>query len=172
MDERLFLNSSLREEYLEYIFLGALSQCAWRRRVDLEILRCQTDSQGYDLILEASGVQRHVQLKSSYIGARTAQQKISLNLAAKPSGCVVWIGFDPETLEQTEFRFFGASPGARLPGLGDRAAKHTKANSQGVKAERSNLRIVPKGKFKLLKSHDQVFEFLFGTENGEKSCQP
>ena len=74
IDQRLFLNASLREEYLEYVFLGSLCQTAWKRDEELEILRCQTDAQGYDLILEARGFQRHVQLKSSYIGSRTASQ--------------------------------------------------------------------------------------------------
>lgn len=165
LDDRLYLNSSLREEYLEYIFLGGLCQTAWRRKEELEILRCQTDAQGYDLILEARSHQRHVQLKSSYSGARAASQKISLNLARKPSGCVVWIGFDPVDLTQTEFRFFGGKPGDPLPDLGDRIAKHTKANSKGVKLERTNLRILAKGKFEVLDSYDAVFETLFGPTN-------
>ncbi|MEM9844634.1 MAG: hypothetical protein AAF965_07525, partial [Pseudomonadota bacterium] len=80
----------------------------------------------------------------------------------KPSGCVLWIGFDPETLEQVEFRFFGGTPGHPLPELGDRIAKHTKANSEGIKLERQNQRVLAKGKFTLLESCEDVFDHLFG----------
>jgi len=161
-DDRLFLNSSLREEYLEYIFLAGMSREAWMRRQNLEILRCATDSQGYDLILETEDAQRHVQLKSSYLGASTPNVKVSLNLARKPSGCVIWIGFDKDTLKQTEFRFFGAEPNKPLPQLGDTIAKHTKANRKGEKLERPNLRVLAKGKFDVLTSYGEVFERLFG----------
>jgi hypothetical protein len=42
----------------------------WRRNVrDLEILRPEVDSGGYDLALEFKRLTRHVQLKSSFTGA-------------------------------------------------------------------------------------------------------
>ena len=91
--------SSLREQYLEYGFLGQLCQEMYRRDVGMDILRSHTDRSGYDILLEANGVERHVQLKSSFVGAKTAIQKINMRLADKPSGCVVWVRFQRDTFE-------------------------------------------------------------------------
>ncbi|MBY5973602.1 hypothetical protein KUV28_14670 [Ferrimonas balearica] len=161
-DARLYLQSSLREEYVEYIFLAGICKVAWQYDTPLEVLRTQTDAQGYDLILDCNGVQRHIQLKSSRNGGSTADQKISTRLAAKPSGCVVWIVFDEETLEQTSFLFFGGHPNSPLPELGNRIAKHTKGNSAGVKAERPNIRVVTKGRFDPVAGYEALYLRLFG----------
>ena len=76
--------SSLREQYLEYALLGALCQEMWRRGLEMDILRSHTDRSGYDILLEADGIQRHVQLKSSFVGAKTSRQKINVKLANRP----------------------------------------------------------------------------------------
>ena len=81
----------------------------------MDILRSHTDRSGYDILLEAEGVERHVQLKSSFVGAKTATQKINVRLAEKPSGCVVWVRFQRETFELAEFLWFGGLPGEPLP---------------------------------------------------------
>jgi hypothetical protein len=47
--------------------------------------------------------------------------------------------------------------------LGDRVARHTKADKTGVKAERSNLRMVAKSSFKTLRIMDEVVEDIFGS---------
>lgn len=153
--------SSLREQYLEYGFLGDLCREMWRRRVPMDVLRSHTDRSGYDLLLEAAGIQRHVQLKSSYIGAKTAVQKINARLAERPSGCVVWIRFDPGTLEQTGFLWFGASPGDPLPDLGSRVGRHTKGDMTGYKATREWIRIVPRGRFEVAGSICLIADKLF-----------
>jgi len=50
-----------------------------------------------------------------------------------------------------------------LPGLdGLKGAKHTKGEQGGFKAERSNIRVLPKGWFKNISSVDEVYEALFG----------
>ncbi|MEM9911558.1 MAG: hypothetical protein AAF922_12325 [Pseudomonadota bacterium] len=60
--------------------------------------------------------------------------------------------------EYLEYVFLAGYP---LPGLWDRVAKHTKANSAGVKKERNDRRVLAKGKFKMLGSYDDVFDHLF-----------
>ena len=154
--------SSLREQYLEYGFLNGLCREMWQRGELMDVLRSHTDQSGYDLLLEAHGIQRHVQLKSSFLGAKTARQKVNTRLAERPSGCIVWIRFDPETLEQTEFLWFGGDPGAPLPEMGDRVVRHTKGNAQGVKADRSGIRVLNKGQFDRVVGFDALADRLFG----------
>lgn len=105
---------------------------------------------------------RHVQLKASVAGGSTSTQKINVALSKKPGGCVIWIIVDPDTLEPVEYLWFGAPPGEDLPDLGDKRARHSKANSEGFKAEREALRVVNKGRFTRLKSIHEVFVALFG----------
>lgn len=160
--DRLFEHSSSREEYLEYIFLGELSAEAWKRQVFVEILRSNTDAFGYDLVLECGGIIRHVQLKSSHLAAKTSRQSIGISLANKPSGCVIWLLFDAQSLKLQKYRWFGGKPGAPLPDLGERLAKHSKGNAQGVKLSRPNHRMVSRGKFVDVGTISEVFEHLFG----------
>ena len=54
--------SSLREQYLEYAFIGALCEEMWKRGRAMDILRSHINRSGYDILLEADGIQRHVQL--------------------------------------------------------------------------------------------------------------
>ena len=153
--------SSLREQYLEYGFLGQLCQEMYRRDVGMDILRSHTDRSGYDILLEANGVERHVQLKSSFVGAKTAIQKINMRLADKPSGCVVWVRFQRDTFELAEFLWFGGLPGEPLPPLGNRVAKHTKGDQFGNKAERSGIRVLNKGQFTTIPSIPALVDRLF-----------
>ena len=127
----------------------------------MDILRSHTDRSGYDILLEANGVERHVQLKSSFVGAKTARQKINVRLAEKPSGCVIWVWFDPETLELSEFLWFGASPGKPLPALGDKVGKHVKGNRHGHKAERASIRVINKGRFERIADVKALADRLF-----------
>lgn len=158
------MHSSLREKILDHLFIGTLLRCLWRRGVqDIHVLRAEVDSGGYDLVLDWCGLTRHVQLKSSETGAKTAHVPISLDLAAKPSGCVIWKWFKPDTMEFDEFLWFGDVPGKPLPSLGDKVAKHSRANRMGVKGERPNHRNVRKSEFKRLKTIDDVAEALFIT---------
>ena len=91
-DTAHFLESGLREKVIEHLFVGDLLRCLWRQGSrDIEVLRAEVDRAGYDLVLECNGVLRHVQLKSSHRSAKTRDVKIHVNLAEKPSGCVIWI---------------------------------------------------------------------------------
>jgi hypothetical protein len=159
----LYLDSSLREKLLEHVFVGDLLRVLWRRGTfDAEVLRPEVDRGGYDLALECDHVFRHVQLKSSHRGAKTAAIAINLKLAAKPSGCVIWVLFDPDTLELGPFLWFGGTPGKPLPPTGDRVARHSKADALGRKAERPNLRVVRRSRFTVLATMEDVVAALFG----------
>ena len=162
MGEKHNFHSSTREEYVEYILLAKLCSISWEQDRFVEVARAQTDAQGYDLVLACQGIMRHVQLKASIAGGRTSTQKINLGLGRKPGGCVIWVVVDPETLEPVEYLWFGGLPGQDLPDLGEKRAKHTKANADGLKTERDALRILNKGRFTRLKSATDVFAALFG----------
>lgn len=161
------LRSSEREEYVEYAFLAQLCSYDWSVDRFVEVSRAQTDAHGYDLVLSCEGVTRHVQLKASKAEGSTRAQKINLALTKKPSGCIVWMKVNPDTLEPQVFGWFGNSAGQGLLDLGDRVAKHTKANSLGNKSERPNLREVAWSRFTKFNQIEELFSQLFDTPDNE-----
>ncbi len=157
------LYSRYREMLVEHLFSGEVMRFLWLRgNIRMEVLKPQVDDGGYDLVLEANEIVRHVQLKASHSKASTGEVKVSLSLAKKPSGCVVWTVFDQETLVLGPFLWFGATPGGPLPDLGTKVAKHTKGTSKGVKLERPNLRVLPKRAFTRLNTVGELVACLFG----------
>jgi hypothetical protein len=109
-----FTHSTLRERIVEHVFVGDVLRTLWRHGVtDVEILRPEFDAHGYDLVMSRGAIVRHIQLKTQAAG------KVSVGsaLAEKPSGCVVWIGLNKETLELGPFMWFGGSPGKPLPDI-------------------------------------------------------
>jgi hypothetical protein len=159
----LYVDSSLREKLIEHVFVGELLRVLWRRGArDIEVLRPEVDRGGYDLVLECNRVLRHVQFKSSHGGARTSEVALNLKLAARPSGCAIWVLFDQKTLELGPFLWFGGTPGQPLPGLGDKIARHSKANSTGRKNARPNLRVVKRSRFTVFTRVDDIVVALFG----------
>ena len=158
------LHSSFRENVLEHLFIGRCLQALWVRGVfAAEVLRADVDGSGYDLVVEANGIIRHIQLKASRADGRTARQTVNLALARKPGGCVVWMVFDPNTLDVDHFRWFGGRAGEPLPPLdGFKTAKHTKGNSAGEKLERPNIRVLPKARFERIDGFAELLERLFG----------
>jgi hypothetical protein len=163
--------SAHREALLEHLFAGEVMRylwlrCDWR----LEVLKPQVDDGGYDLVLEANGITRHVQLKSSFLGSSVRAVPINTLLASKPSGCVVFTRFDAGTLDLSRFAFFGGAPGEPLPSLdGMKAARHTKANALGVKALRANTRTVPLSKFEELENIEALVGRLFGAAGSARA---
>lgn len=152
-------NSSYREKLIEHLFIGDLLKLSWLHHAcSLEIAKPEVDNSGYDLIAEAKGRVRHIQLKTSILSAKTASQKVHTKLGTKPSGCVVWIHFDEETLELGSFFYFVVNEASLV---GRKVAKHTKGNKDGIKAERQNLRVVPKRSFMELKSIKEIYAHLF-----------
>jgi hypothetical protein len=158
--------SSYRERLLEHLLISELLKLSWQRGdCSLEISQPEVDRSGYDLIAEAPGVLRHIQLKTTAVGARTKGYTISLALGSKPSGCIVVVLFEKDSLKLGPFLFFGDAPGKPLPSLTDfKVAKNVRANAQGKKAERKNHRVVPHRKFSSVDSVEQLYETLFGAQ--------
>jgi hypothetical protein len=157
-------NSSYRERLIEHLFVGELLKLSWaNREFSLEVSKPEVDNSGYDLIVEARGIIRHIQLKTAYDGAKTARQNVNMSLLKKPSGCIVWIRFNETDLKLGPFLFFGGEPGARLVLPTDlRTARHTKGDAKGHKAERPNMKVVPKSLFASYPTIEALFEVLFG----------
>jgi hypothetical protein len=165
LNDSQFLHSSLREKVLEHLFVGDLLRCLWRLgRRDIELLRAEVDYAGYDLVLECNGCVRHVQLKSSHRNSAVVAVNAHIGLAEKPSACIVWIKFDLSTMELGPFLWFGAEPGQRIPSLGDRLARHVRADHTGTKGFRPKLRVIKKSSFRELSTIDQVARALFGID--------
>lgn len=156
-------HSTYREKLIEHLFVSELLKLSWlHHKCSLEVAEPEVDNSGYDLIAEAHGTVRHIQLKASFIGGKTARQKINSKLAEKPSGCVIWIYFNKETLRLGPFFYFGAKPGMPLPNLGMRIAKHERGNRDGIKATRPNIRQLNKGAFSRIESIEGIYSALFG----------
>ena len=172
MAELHYLHSVLRERIVEHLFVGEMLRLLWRDGItNVEVLRSEFDRGGYDLVADNGNVLRHIQLKCSRLGAAAASQKVSLNLADRPSGCVIWIVSDDD-LTFDHYLWFGSDPGAPLPDLtGFATAKHVKANAAGVKLERPNLRLVPKRAFVKLQTLEEVVRKLFGPSTATASPQ-
>jgi hypothetical protein len=165
-----FTESSLRESLIEHLFVGELLRSLWRNGIrDVELLRPDVDRGGYDLVIEANDVLRHIQLKASHRLARRATFDIHRNLEKKPSGAVIWIQFDPEKLELGPFHFFGNQPGRPIPPLGEKLVRHTRANSEGVKGFRKNHFSVEKARFVRLATIDKIADALFGSQKIDRS---
>ena len=156
-------HSSYREKLIEHLFIGELLKLSWLKYdCQLEISKPEVDNSGYDVIAEMNGVIRHIQLKASYIGGKTAKQKIHIKLNQKQSGCVVWVYFNEDTLDLGPFYFYGGNPGEPLPSLeAATIARHTKGNQDGYKAERPEIRELNKGKFKKHDTVQAIFNVLF-----------
>jgi hypothetical protein len=163
------LHSSYREALLEHLFAGEVMKHLWLRGVHrIEVLKPQVDDGGYDLVLEANGITRHIQLKASHEGSSTAQVNVGLGLGEKPSGCVVWIVFAADTLALGPFYWLGGQPGERLPSINAlKVARHTKADSKGVKGERVRVRVVRRSLFERVETVAGIVEKLFGRLEGE-----
>ncbi|MGP5437378.1 hypothetical protein [Psychrobacter alimentarius] len=158
-----FEHSSFREKLIEHLFIGEMLKLSWLKDdCQLEVMKPEVDNAGCDVVLENSNVIRHIQLKTSKLGGTTSSQKVNIRLASKPSGCVIWIVFDEHTLELCYFYFFGAEAGKPLTGLENvKVAKHTKANADGIKAKRPNIRTINKGQFIRYESIEALFNVLF-----------
>ncbi len=165
MDQH-YLKSSFREKLIEHLFIGELLKHSWLEGgCSLEFAKPEVDNQGYDLIAEQNGIIRHIQLKTSHLKARASKQKVHIALSGKPSGCVIWVFFNEQSMELGPFLFFGDLAGLPLPSLdGFKVAKHAKANAEGIKAERPQIREIPRGQFRKYETVHEIYELLFINE--------
>ena len=162
LNSALYMQSSYRESIVEYLFLGDLLRTLWPRRV--EVMKPQVDDGGYDLVMEAGGHIRHVQLKSSVLKGKTYKQKVRRCLKLKPSGCVVWIQFDDKDyFKLGPFLWFGNPPGQKLPDLTKFENAHAlKADMTGHKKALPTTYVIPKPEFRKLDTIGEVAKNLFG----------
>lgn len=158
--------SVYREQMLEHLLVSQLLRFSWLHdEAQLEVIKPEIDRSGHDIVFEAHGVIRHAQLKTSSLTAKTARQKVHVDLASKPSGCVIWTRFDSATLELGPFLFLGGAAGKPLPPLADLpVAKHSKGDATGKKAERPNIRVLAKGRFEELATIEALYCVLFGLQ--------
>ncbi len=165
------LYSSYRERLIEHLLVGEVLKELWLSGVSqVEVLRAEVDGAGYDVALECGSIVRHIQLKAARKGGKRASVGIHVKLAEKPSGCVVWVHFNPKTLELGPFLWFGGPPGKPLLWSGGKplsldefkVGKHTKGDSAGHKAERPNIRLVSRGRFEPLNTIGELVVRLFG----------
>ena len=159
-EDRSFTHSLLRERIVEHVFVGDVLRTLWRPGVtDVEILRTEFDARGYDLVMSRGAIVRHIQLKAQAAG----KVSVASALAEKPSGCVVWIGLNKETLELGSFMWYGGSPGKPMPDISahsnPKCVTHT---AEGVRPLRKNNYILTPGAFTKLKTLDEVIVRLFG----------
>lgn len=157
------LHSSGLEKVLEHRLIAELTTRLWLGGCrDFEVLRSEVDANGYDLVVEARGVLRHIQLKSMVKGGKKRSVSVNMRLASKPSGCVVWFDYDPETLSLGPFRWFGTLPELGLPNLGEEVARHAKGDSTGSKKERPGHRVLSRSKFTQVDTIADLVSLLFG----------
>lgn len=162
--------STAREKVLEHRLLSDLAILMLQRGSALDILRSEFDALGHDVVLEATGMMRHVQLKATRDGGKRRNVDINVRLRAKPSGCVVWMTYDPVSLAITGLRWFGGAPGEPLPDLGNAVTRHSKGTGLGVKNRRPALRNVGIGRFERLGGLDDLADHLFGAPHGEPTA--
>jgi hypothetical protein len=142
------------ESIQKHILLGQLLQRMWERGLPpLEILHSEDGTRGYDFVLGCGKILRHVELKSGQ------NLNVGLGLAEAPSGCVLRLKVDSNTLQIDSFSFFGGPPGKSLPDIHSfKTGKH----NRGDKNPRPNIRKIPKSKFEKLESFDDLIHKLFG----------
>jgi len=97
-----YVDSRYDENLIEHAFLSELLQyCRFVVDKRVEVLRPDVDAGGYDLVLEARGRLRHVQLKSRWYPGRKRNRTLDVNsrLHDHPDPCVVWTFWevDPAT---------------------------------------------------------------------------
>jgi len=160
--------SVLRERIVEHVFVGEAMRRLWQLGImDIEVLRAEFDTSGYDLVMSSASALRHIQFKVSLAGGARASVNVNLRLGNTPSGCILWIVVDDD-LKILEYRWFGAAPGKPLPDIADRGVvRHTRANAQGEKGVREGQRSLSKVEFETLHGLDAVLERLFGVRCAE-----
>jgi hypothetical protein len=159
-EDKHYLHSTLRERIVEHVFVGELLRALWKEGIlNVELLRPEFDAHGYDVVISRGAVVRHIQLKTQAGG----KISVSQSLGEKPSGCVLWIAVDRETLQLGPFLWFGGSPGDPLPDVAQFPnPKRQTHNSQKTRPLRKNHRSLPRSVFVRLDNMRAVAEKLFG----------
>jgi hypothetical protein len=162
LSQAAFLRSRDRENLVEHVFIAeVLQECWFVREQPIEVLKAEVDAYGYDLVLECSGVIRHVQLKASEFGGRTRRQSINRLLEQKVGGCVVWVLFaHDEAAGRIRLRYLyfgGRRPRDRIPSLGEVVARNPRS-----KNPRSNTRVLDIKQFEEIPTTAALLKRMFG----------
>jgi len=165
MPEKDSIHSTLRERIVEHAFVGDALRLLWRNHVvNVEVLRSEFDAHGYDLVMAQDKVVRHIQFKTGTL-KKPGAVSVSLDLADKPSGCVIWIRVTKH-LEMGPFFWFGGIPGEPLPPIdGYGVPLRATHNKKGERPPRRNHRLVPGVEFEELEKMEDVLTKLFGEMN-------
>lgn len=159
-------NSGSMELMIESVFLSELLQECWFARGHLvDVLHSTVDAFGYDVVLQAGEVVRHVQLKAKKMGGTTNAYAINTLLGEQPAGCViciVWEHTSDENRMSLSYHWLGGGPNEKLTGLGDRVSRNSRGNAQGVKGERVRMRDVRLTSFTKLVGISELADRLFG----------
>ena len=155
--------SGAREKILEHRLVSDLAELMMRRGVAMDVMRGEFDAHGHDVVFEAAGVLRHVQLKAMVAGGKRRDVNVNVRLRSRSSGCIAWMVYEPTTLKVIEYRWFGGEPGEPLPDIGGTVARHTKGNALGEKTFRTGHRLLGKTKFEILADLGMLADRLFGS---------
>lgn len=154
-------SSSLIARILEYQLVGAIGAELLARGRTLEVLKSDVDADGYDLIIEANGIVRHIQLKAKAQGGKARKVTCHTRLAAKPSGCILAITYDPVSYHAIEYACFGGAPGEPLPDIGSNIARRSTHNRAGERPLRTEHRDVRLSEFTRVSSIPELADWLF-----------
>lgn len=145
------------EKLMEHIFLAeVLQECWFQRRQIVEVLRAEVDAAGYDVVLEAAGKIRHVQLKASRQGGKTSKQTINTRLADRAGGCVVWIAYEVDEKEgraHLKYRWWDGET-MKLP--------KTVGRNPRTGKERPKTAVLKKSEFELILDTETLVQRMFG----------
>lgn len=160
-------HSSFYEQLIEHLFISeVLQEMRFKFNQWPEVLKAEIDASGYDIVIESNNIMRHIQLKTSIIGASKTSIYLNTALSAKPNGCAIWIEWQINERNKIEMQylFFGNPPGQPLPDISAHSiSKHSKANALGEKCDRPATRIIKKAEFSRLSSITELVQRLFIT---------
>jgi hypothetical protein len=152
-------HSSLRANILEHVFLAELLRALWTAgHRQIEVLRSEVDSAGYDVVVVCDGITRYIQLKSSHRLAKTRRVDVNTRIVTKQGGCVIWMLFDGATLAPHEYLWFGGCGTSMIPEIGERVGRH----SRGAKKPRPAIRVLTRTQFDVFPGIEDLVRQLFG----------
>lgn len=155
---------SLRvEAALRHAFIADLYAGLWKINcsLPLQVFSADTDDLGFDLVISLNDKFRHVQLKSAFIGSKTAAVSVSETLTKQKGGCVVWCHYDSSSLTIRDYSFLGFCSDEPLNLTRFPLARNIRANAKGIKKVRLGVRKIPKTAFHQNLSMKDVIYCLF-----------
>jgi len=84
----------------------------------LTTLRSEIDDSGIDVVLKLASVTRFVQLKTKS-NKTNGIYAVKRTLGGTPGGCVIWIHYNPLTLEPSSYSMFGGRANSLMQSLDD-----------------------------------------------------